>query len=97
MCGDGNLDDSFETCDDGNTNSLDGCASDCTSIESGWTCTTTNGTLSVCTAICGDGKVVATETCDDGDTDNTSKCKSDCSGNVSGWSCTGGSTSSAST
>ncbi|PIP64997.1 hypothetical protein COU77_00060 [Candidatus Peregrinibacteria bacterium CG10_big_fil_rev_8_21_14_0_10_49_16] len=45
MCGDGVIKDN-ETCDDGNTKSSDGCASNCT-VESGFTC---SGTPSTCTS-----------------------------------------------
>ncbi len=54
-----------ETCDDGDTQSGDGCSSSC-QIESGWTCT---GEPSICTpiqaAVCGNGDVQIGEGCDD--------------------------------
>ncbi|CAI2360768.1 unnamed protein product [Moneuplotes crassus] len=37
LCGDG-FDAGTEKCDDGNTISGDGCAADCTTVESGWVC-----------------------------------------------------------
>jgi cysteine-rich repeat protein len=87
MCGD-----SFilaaggENCDDGNSNSGDGCSGSCT-VENGYTCT---GLPSVCTTTCGDGKRAGIEVCDDG-TDNGIGCASGCNGWASGYSCTGGS------
>lgn len=37
LCGDGKIDWN-ETCDDGNTESFDGCSVDCTKIEDGFKC-----------------------------------------------------------
>jgi len=51
---------SGEFCDDGNTNSNDGC-SGCL-VDTGFTC---NAAGNVCTPICGDGLRVGTENCDD--------------------------------
>ncbi|MBK8156759.1 MAG: DUF4215 domain-containing protein [Streptococcus sp.] len=42
----------------------------------------------VCTAICGDGKVVGVEVCDDANAVDGLGCLPDCSGMVSGYSCT---------
>jgi len=53
-----------EACDDGNTSASDGCATDCTTVEHGYTCPTA-GVL--CVSVCGDGIKVSTEDCDDGD------------------------------
>ncbi len=63
LCGDG-LTQGTETCDDGNTNSGDGCTNNCR-LEQGWTCT---GAPNVCTFNCGNGAVTGTEKCDDGNT-----------------------------
>lgn len=63
VCGDGRIT-GLESCDDGNTNSGDGCDRLCR-IEVGWSC---SGTPSRCAGICGDGRVVGNERCDDGDT-----------------------------
>lgn len=42
-------------CDDGNTNSNDGCTSTC-AIEAGWSCTVGSlTTASTCSEVCGDG------------------------------------------
>jgi cysteine-rich repeat protein len=66
LCGDGVIGDgdpftAFETCDDGNTDSMDGCSSTC-QVEPGYVC---NGDS--CTAAsCGDGFVATGEECDDG-------------------------------
>ena len=73
-----------EGCDDFNTVALDGCSSTC-AVESGWTCVGTNP--SVCTAICGDAKVVATETCDDGVNNGLTGCNTNCHGWASGYTC----------
>ena len=51
---------------------------------------------SVCTTICGDGKVLGAETCDDGSNDGVG-CALGCMGNATGWKCTGGGPTSAST
>ena len=61
LCGDG-VTQGTETCDDGNTTSGDGCATNCR-LEQGFTCT---GTPSVCTFACGNGAITGTEKCDDG-------------------------------
>lgn len=50
LCGNGTIESPYETCDDGNTISGDGCSSSCV-IESGYTCT---GEPSVCTLISGE-------------------------------------------
>jgi fibro-slime domain-containing protein len=61
-CGNGVLD-LGERCDDGNTDSGDGCSSTC-QIEPGWSCT---GSPSVCTkGVCGNGVVETGEECDCG-------------------------------
>ena len=49
ICGDG-YNYGFHDCDDGNKRSGDGCSSSCT-IESGYLCTSTNGSKDVCTEI----------------------------------------------
>jgi cysteine-rich repeat protein len=41
-------------CDDGNNLPYDGCSPLCY-VETGYTCTYTNGGISTCTPICGDG------------------------------------------
>ena len=49
-----------EECDDGNTNSGDGCSSNC-EIESGWGCTENSAGLSTCSQVspCGNGVLEA--------------------------------------
>ena len=85
-CGNGILDNG-ESCDDGNSNSGDGCSSKCT-IETGWTCDTPTGGKSTCTPICGDGIVVGSEVCDDGNTATGDGCSASCLVEA-GWQCTG--------
>ena len=68
-CGDGIIhDQNGETCDDGNSNSEDGCSATC-EVEVGYLC---QGTPSVCLPICGDGREVGNEECDDGNTETES-------------------------
>ena len=74
-CGDGNRTIN-EDCDDGNTNSTDGCSSNCT-IEEGFVCDVPQGQLSVCT-MCGDGVREGIETCDDNNTMNGDGCSVVC-------------------
>lgn len=52
-----------ETCDDGNSQSGDGCSSSC-AVETGFQCT--KGQPSTCWDSCGDAKVSSREKCDDG-------------------------------
>lgn len=77
-----------ESCDDGNTNSSDGCDYVC-NIEPGWNCT--NGNPSNCTyqnsSYCGDGIITYNETCDDNNSltyDGCSYCSIDYNYNCSG-------------
>ena len=62
-CGDGVLD-TGEQCDDGNTNSGDGCSATCT--------------IETAPAVCGDGVPAGTEQCDDGNTTSGDGCSSTC-------------------
>ncbi len=83
-CGDGVVQ-GGEACDDGNPDSGDGCAADC-SMEVGWTCT---GEPSACAPICGDGILIAGfEACDDGDLSPNDGCGPDCTVEH-GYQCTG--------
>ena len=89
VCGDGIIE-GAEACDDGNTRSGDGCATDCT-LECGWECPP--GTL--CRAAkCGDGKVAGDEQCDDGNTTDGDGCSANCTleskpaSVPEGWVCT---------
>uniref|UniRef100_A0A0G4F531 EGF-like domain-containing protein n=1 Tax=Chromera velia CCMP2878 TaxID=1169474 RepID=A0A0G4F531_9ALVE len=71
-----------EECDDGNTQSGDGCDSD-GNVEDGWDCPVDGG---ACSAVCGDGDRLGTETCDDGDTEGGDGCSSSCQ-TETGWTC----------
>ena len=71
-----------ETCDDGNTESGDGCSADCLNVEDGYTCPKEGG---ACTkqdipaaAECGNGKLEDGEACDDGNKSAGDGCSSDC-------------------
>ena len=80
-----------ESCDDNNSNPGDGCSSTCT-IETGYSC---SGNPSVCTPICGDGRIISPETCDDGPASHVAPygvtgCLSTCVGVDTRWSCSGG-------
>lgn len=75
ICGDG-LINSYEVCDDGNTNlETDGCSSDCKSIDTGYVCPLAGKS---CYAACGDGIRVAIEECDDNGRVNGDGCSIDC-------------------
>jgi cysteine-rich repeat protein len=74
-----------ERCDDGNSDSGDGCTPfcekepDCSGI----------GTLAGCTSTCGDGVILASDTseeCDDGNTVSGDGCDDDCQVEA-GWAC----------
>jgi cysteine-rich repeat protein len=73
-----------EGCDDGNTDSGDGCDAAC-AVEPGWAC---SGSPSVCIPECGDGRILGPETCDDGNTDDEDGCSMSCRVET-GWECTG--------
>lgn len=64
-CGDGliNQEEDVETCDDGDTDSMDGCSSDC-KVEPGWYCPTPGVDCEA--AECGDGILAGKEQCEDG-------------------------------
>src|SRR5690606_4693628 len=75
-CGDGRIDtDLEEECDDGNSQSGDGCSADC-KVEPGWT-GEKPGVRSKATA-CGDGIVAGDEQCDDGNTLDGDGCSASC-------------------
>ena len=79
-------------------NDGDGCSSSCL-IEPLYSCTHTLLQKSICSPICGDGKVKAPETCDDGlnlATPVPVHCNANCIGFDSRYICTGGDTTSAS-
>lgn len=77
-----------EVCDDGNTADNMGCASNCLSVLSGWTCTG-GGCCSydTCHSTCGDSVTAITaETCDDGNANDLDGCSSSCLLEP-GWNC----------
>ena len=80
-----------EKCDDGNTSDGDGCSSSCI-IEEGYACEssviTLNNFKSICSPICGDGKITGTEDCDDKNTNAGDGCSSDCKFEL-GYTCSG--------
>jgi cysteine-rich repeat protein len=80
ICGDGQIVDGEQGCDDGNNDNGDGCSASC-SIEAGWECDE-NG----CAPICGDGVMISDEGCDDGNDVNGDGCSADCQVE-SGWDC----------
>jgi fibro-slime domain-containing protein len=75
-CGNGTLT-SDEACDDGNTESGDGCARNCLQVERGFSCANPG---EPCREIarCGDGLVAASERCDDGNLDPGDGCSERC-------------------
>ena len=79
-----------EACDDGNTAGGDGCAADCTGVETGYSCSGGNpSTIDVCIVICGDGKRIGVEVCDDGNGGAGDGCSTTCTAEP-GFTCTGG-------
>jgi len=77
ICGD-SIRSPVEQCDDGNRNNDDGCDTKCI-IESGWKCTSSFKTASVCEeAVCGDGAREAEEECDDANVQNGDGCNQTC-------------------
>jgi len=85
-CGNSELT-SDEACDDGNTDSGDGCANNCLSVEPGYSCVTP-GEPCRPVARCGDGLVVFPEQCDDGNLVNGDGCSGGCKVEI-GWKCDG--------
>src|SRR5690606_23257914 len=75
-CGDGRINVSGETCDDGNGYSGDGCTANCT-LEADYVCPTP-GEKCVSTVECGDAKVTGNETCDDGNKKSGDGCTKEC-------------------
>ena len=86
-CGDGVIQvTKGETCDDGNTESGDGCSSQCL-LEEGWICPRPNEKC-LPPSVCGDGRLDPSkgETCDDGDTTPGDGCSETCT-TEAGWAC----------
>lgn len=86
-CGDGVLQAAAlgETCDDGNSQSGDGCSADCKVVEQNYSCLEP-GKPCESTVMCGDGKVGGTETCDDGNAKPSDGCDASCTLET-GWLC----------
>lgn len=82
-CGNGLLEQG-EACDDGNSDSGDGCEASC-SITPDWSC---QGQPSVCAPLCGNGRLdsAADENCDDGNSESNDGCDVSCR-TESGWDC----------
>jgi fibro-slime domain-containing protein len=83
-CGNGRLDPG-EECDDGNTNSGEGCSSTCR-LETDWACLIVGQPCSS-TVVCGDGRISGNEVCDDRNTTDGDGCSADCSQVEVGWVC----------
>jgi fibro-slime domain-containing protein len=74
-----------ENCDDGNTESGDGCNRIC-QTEANWNCPTP-GQKCENLAKCGNSILTSDETCDDGNTVSGDGCSSDCKTVEPGWQC----------
>jgi len=77
VCGDGSRHFYYESCDDGNKTSGDGCSKYC-NIEQGYTCTAEVDVKSICEFNCGNGRGDDTEHCDDGNRTAGDGCNSKC-------------------
>ncbi len=89
-CGDGIIQKANgEICDDGNTTSGDGCAANCASVESGFTCPA-QGLACQRVPVCGDGFLSAGETCDDKNLVDGDGCSADCQTQDPRYSCVAG-------
>ncbi len=96
VCGDGIVGGS-EVCDDGNALSGDGCAADCSAVESGYSCPKNGGKCSKIDGVspkndpvCGDGIVQGDEKCDDGNTLSGDGCADNCKVIETGYDCPSG-------
>ena len=74
-----------EACDDGNLDNGDGCAGNCRSVESGFSCNPP-GVPCQRVARCGDGVMTFPELCDDGNADAGDGCSASCKVEV-GFKC----------
>lgn len=83
-CGDGAIQPG-EVCDDGNSDSGDGCAGDCQAVEQDFACPVP-GEACVSTVVCGDSLVTGQETCDDGNDIPDDGCSATCVVEA-GWLC----------
>ncbi len=82
VCGDGALS-GDEVCDDGNTESGDGCSESCDEVEAGYRCARPGFACWVC----GNGIFEKGESCDDGNQVDGDGCSADCSEVETGFSC----------
>lgn len=83
-CGDGEINQASEDCDDANAEAGDGCSAAC-AVEAGFVCPNP-GQPCVSTVECGDGKVTGDEQCDDGNVEAGDGCDASCQV-APGWSC----------
>jgi fibro-slime domain-containing protein len=83
-CGNSLLD-GTEQCDDGNTESGDGCSKIC-QVENNYDCPKV-GQPCVNQAVCGNGKLTSDESCDDANTTGGDGCSADCKTVEPGWQC----------
>jgi fibro-slime domain-containing protein len=83
-CGDGIIE-RTEGCDDGNTNSGDGCSRIC-QVENNWECPE-QGQPCRNLAVCGNKHLTSDEVCDDGNTVDGDGCSQDCQKVEPGWQC----------
>jgi cysteine-rich repeat protein len=84
QCGDGIIE-RAEGCDDGNTESGDGCSASC-QIEANWVCPE-EGKPCENMAVCGNGTLTSDETCDDGNTEDGDGCSANCQNIDDGYAC----------
>ncbi len=84
-CGD-SIVQSGEACDDGGSESGDGCAANCAQLEQDFACPVP-GEKCISTVVCGDRIVSGAEQCDDGNEVSGDGCNASCSQVEPGWSC----------
>jgi fibro-slime domain-containing protein len=84
-CGDGEINQASEECDDGNGLPGDGCNGVC-KLNAGWVCPTP-GQPCVSLYACGNGVLEPGEICDDGNTASGDGCAADCAVQEAGWIC----------
>ncbi len=84
-CGDGEINQATEECDDGNGMPGDGCNGVC-KINAGWVCPVPGQPCQSLYA-CGNGVLEPGEICDDGNTADGDGCAPDCALQEAGWIC----------
>lgn len=84
ICGNKALE-GLEECDDGNTDSGDGCTAECRR-EKDWICVVP-GEPCQSTVVCGDGHISGNEICDDYNIYDNDGCSADCNTVEEGWLC----------